>query len=115
MAGERSVPVITWGCSGLWRFTRWKSSGRGEAHGPPAVGPTAASGGADSPPVKQNVFGKAGLEMQDNQQRTLQALPGRNLFALRLLTGIFQGVALYMLMNAAHHRSGIASIPALFD
>jgi len=33
--------------------------------------------------------------MQDNQQRTLQSVSGRDIFALRLLTGIFQGVALY--------------------
>ncbi len=52
--------------------------------------------------------------MQDNQQGTLQVAPGRDLFALRLLTGIFQGVALYLLINAAQHRSGIATIPALF-
>jgi hypothetical protein len=95
-----------------------RRSGEGAAHGLPGVGRTTASGGADrparSPPAKQNVFGKAGLEMQDNQQRTLQAAPGRDLFALRLLTGVLQGVALYLLMNTAHHRSGVATIPALF-
>jgi hypothetical protein len=52
--------------------------------------------------------------MQDKHQTTLQSVPGRDLFALRLLTGIFQGVALYLLLNAAHHRSGIATIPLLF-
>jgi hypothetical protein len=52
--------------------------------------------------------------MQVNQQGALQAAPGRDPFALWLLTGIFQGVALYLLLNAAHHGSGIAAIPALF-
>jgi hypothetical protein len=52
--------------------------------------------------------------MQENQQGTTQAVPGRELFTSRLLVGILQGVALYLLMNAAHHRSGIATIPLLF-
>jgi hypothetical protein len=52
--------------------------------------------------------------MQNNQQGTLRAVSGRNLFALRLITGIFQGLALYLLLNAAHNRSGIATIPVLF-
>lgn len=52
--------------------------------------------------------------MQNNQQGTLRAAPGRDLFALRLITGIFQGLALYLLLNAAHVHSGIATIPVLF-
>ena len=52
--------------------------------------------------------------MQNNQQGTLQAVPGGKLFAPRLVTGIFQGLVLYLLMNAAHNRSGIATIPLLF-
>ncbi|NYH26894.1 DUF4153 domain-containing protein [Paraburkholderia bryophila] len=52
--------------------------------------------------------------MQDNQRGTLQAAPGRELFVPRLLIGIFQGLVLYLLMNAAHNRSGIATIPLLF-
>src|SRR3954453_10526935 len=64
--------------------------------------------------VKENIVGKVGLEMQNNQQGTPQAAPGRDLFAPRLLIGIFQGLVLYLLMNAAHNRSGIATIPLLF-
>jgi hypothetical protein len=52
--------------------------------------------------------------MPDHQQKTPQAAQGEDLFPLRLLIGIFQGVALYLLMNAAHHRSGIAVLPSLF-
>jgi hypothetical protein len=64
--------------------------------------------------VKQNTLKRAELEMKDHQHLTLQATPGRNLFALRLLVGICQGLALYLLANAAHDRSGIAAVPALF-
>jgi hypothetical protein len=51
--------------------------------------------------------------MQNSRQGTLQAAPGRERFAPRLLMGIFQGLVLYLLMNAAHGRSGIATIPLL--
>lgn len=51
--------------------------------------------------------------MQKNQQGTLPAAPGRDLFTPRLLIGIFQGLALYLLLNAAHNRGGIAAIPLL--
>ncbi|NML35082.1 DUF4153 domain-containing protein [Paraburkholderia antibiotica] len=51
--------------------------------------------------------------MQNNQQGTLRAAPGRDLFVPRLLIGIFQGLILHLLTNAAHHRSGIATIPLL--
>jgi hypothetical protein len=52
--------------------------------------------------------------MQNNGQGILRAAPGRNIFALRLIAGIFQGLALYLLLNAAQNRSGIATIPPLF-
>ena len=52
--------------------------------------------------------------MHNNQQGTLPAAPGRDLFAPRILIGIFQGLVLYVLLNAAHNRSGIATIPLLF-
>lgn len=52
--------------------------------------------------------------MQNNQQGTQRFVPGRDLFVLRLIVGIVQGLALYLLLNAAHNRSGIATIPVLF-
>ena len=52
--------------------------------------------------------------MHNNQQGTLPAVPGRDLFAPRILIGIFQGLVLYVLLNAVHNRSGIATIPLLF-
>ena len=52
--------------------------------------------------------------MQNSQQETLRAAPGRSLFALRLIAGIFQGFALYLLLNAAHNRSIIATFSGLF-
>ena len=52
--------------------------------------------------------------MQNNQQVTQQAAPGRDVFAPRLLIGIFQGVVLYLLTDAALHRTGIATVPLLF-
>jgi hypothetical protein len=52
--------------------------------------------------------------MQNDQQGMLQAVPGRSLFARRLLTGIFQGLVLYLLLNAAVNHSGIATTPLLF-
>jgi hypothetical protein len=52
--------------------------------------------------------------MQNSKQETLRAAPGRSLFALRLIAGIFQGFALYLLLNAAHNRSIIATFSGLF-
>jgi hypothetical protein len=54
--------------------------------------------------------------MQNNQRGILLATPDRHrqLFALRLIIGILQGLVLYLLLNAARHRSGIATIPVLF-
>ncbi|WP_217478007.1 DUF4153 domain-containing protein [Paraburkholderia humisilvae] len=52
--------------------------------------------------------------MQNNQQATLHAAPGRDLFAPRLFIGILQGFVLYLLMNAARNGGGIATIPLLF-
>jgi hypothetical protein len=54
------------------------------------------------------------MEMQNNQPGTLHAASGRDLFAQRLLIGGLQGLILYLLMNAALHRSSIAAIPVLF-
>ncbi|WP_144155045.1 hypothetical protein [Paraburkholderia sp. BCC1885] len=52
--------------------------------------------------------------MQSDQQETARAVPGRDLLAPRLIAGIFQGVALYLLLDAAHNRSGIATVPIVF-
>jgi hypothetical protein len=52
--------------------------------------------------------------MENNQQLAPQAGPDRNLFARRLIAGLVQGLVLYLLMNAARHHSGIATIPSLF-
>jgi hypothetical protein len=51
--------------------------------------------------------------MQNNYQGALQATPGRDLFVRRLITGIAQGVVLYLLTSAAHDRRGIATVPLL--
>ena len=77
-----------------------------------AFAPPAGGSQADAN-EKKHIRG-SGVEMQSNQQETPQAAQGRDLFAPRLLTGIFQGLVLYLLMNAAHHRSGITTIPLLF-
>ncbi|WP_206956270.1 DUF4153 domain-containing protein [Trinickia acidisoli] len=52
--------------------------------------------------------------MQNNPQEPRHAAQGRQLFALRLIIGIFQGLALYLLLNAARHHSGIATHSFLF-
>lgn len=52
--------------------------------------------------------------MQNYQLGALQAPPGKDLFVARLLIGFFQGFILYLLLNAADHRSGIATVPLLF-
>jgi hypothetical protein len=52
--------------------------------------------------------------MQNHQPGTLQAPSGKDLFVPRLLIGLFQGLMLYLLLNAAAHRSGIATVPLLF-
>ncbi|MDR5826070.1 DUF4153 domain-containing protein [Caballeronia sp. LZ043] len=52
--------------------------------------------------------------MHNDQLSTPQAVRGQTLFAPRLLFGLLQGVALYLLMNAAHTRGSIATTPLLF-
>jgi hypothetical protein len=52
--------------------------------------------------------------MQDKRHGALQFAPDRNLFVLRLIAGVVQGLVLYLLLNAARNNSGIATLPALF-
>jgi len=52
--------------------------------------------------------------MLNDQTGTPQVVSGETLFAPRLLCGLLQGLALYLLMNATHARNSIAAIPMLF-
>lgn len=54
------------------------------------------------------------MQQHTIQQETLQTASARDLFMPRFLIGISQGLVLYLLTNAAHQRSGIATIPLLF-
>ncbi|CAB3773206.1 DUF4153 domain-containing protein [Paraburkholderia humisilvae] len=52
--------------------------------------------------------------MQSNQQGTPRVASESTLVASRMVVGLCQGLALYVLVSAMHDRSGIAKIPVLF-